>query len=82
MNVIKEDFTMKIVAVFALLFIGFGAGGLLGFMLAYGLTPTRIQLDIEKTAAFGAVIGGILALLVVLHTIYTDFKYRKKSSLV
>lgn len=81
MNVIKDDFTMKIFAVFALLFLGFGSGGLIGFMLAY-LAPTRIQLDIEKTAALGAVIGGIFALLVVLHTIYTDLKYRKKSSIV
>lgn len=79
MTIIKDDFTMKFVAAFALLLVGFGGGGFLGFIIAYGLTPTSTQLDISKTAALGAVIGISLSLLMVLHTVYTDFKDRRKT---
>lgn len=79
MNGIKGDLTIKLVAGFALLLVGFGGGGLLGLMFAYGLTPTSIQLDISKATALGAVIGMTLSLLTVLHAIYTDHRDRRKS---
>lgn len=75
MNIIQDDFTMKAVAFFALILVGFGGGGLIGFMIAYLLTPI-VALDISRTAALGATIGICLALLMVLYTVYTDFKKR------
>lgn len=76
MNIIKDDFTMKLVSVFALLLVGFGGGGLIGFMFA-SLAPISPQIDIGKTTDLGAVIGIGLSLLMALHTIYTDFRDHK-----
>ncbi|MDV7561091.1 hypothetical protein R4576_17995 [Acinetobacter baumannii] len=73
MNIIQDDFTMKAVAFFALILVGFGGGGLIGFMTAYLLMPMA-ELDINRSAALGATIGICLALLMVLYTVYTDLK--------
>ena len=76
MSLIQDDFTMKAVACFALILVGFGGGGLLGLMTAYLLTPI-MELDISRTAALGAVIGMSLALIMLLYSLYTDYKERK-----
>ena len=70
---------MKFFAFIALILVGLGGGGLLGAMVAYTLSPTSVQLDINKTIALGATIGVGFSLLMLLHTLYTDYKYRKKS---
>ncbi|WP_151745266.1 hypothetical protein [Acinetobacter calcoaceticus] len=80
MSLIQDDFTMKAVACFALILVGFGGGGLLGLMIAYLLSPI-IELDVSRTAALGAVIGISLALLMLLYSIYSDYSEIKKKKI-
>jgi dipeptide/tripeptide permease len=77
MKIITDDFSMKVVAGFALFFIALGCGGLIGALIAYMTVPLGFNLDFNKTAAVGAVVGFVIAALAILYAVFSRTTYEQ-----